>query len=73
MPMSESAYDAVFGSADHVNGAAIKARMTYSTSAASPSGVFTPPFIGKWHFDTAGAAFYISTGLTDTDWKQVTA
>lgn len=73
MPMSESAYDAVYGSADHVNGAAIKDRMTYSTSAASPSGVITPTFIGKWHFDTAAAAFYISTGLTNADWKQVTA
>lgn len=73
MPMSESAYDAVYGSADHVNGAAIKDRMTYSTSAASPSGVITPTFIGKWHFDTAAAHFYISTGLTNADWKQVTA
>ncbi|MER9661626.1 hypothetical protein [Mesorhizobium sp. M0159] len=45
--------------------------MTYSTSAASPSGVVTPTFIGKWHFDTAAAVFYISTSLTNTDWKAV--
>ncbi|MER8602804.1 hypothetical protein NKI48_02935 [Mesorhizobium sp. M0644] len=72
MPMSESAYDAIFGSAWHVDGKDIKDSLTYSTSAASPSGVFTPTFIGKFHFDTALAVWWMSTGLTNTDWKQVT-
>ncbi|MES0068054.1 hypothetical protein NKJ73_19815 [Mesorhizobium sp. M0074] len=72
MPMSESTYDAIFGSAWHVDGTEIKDRRTYSTSAASPSGVVTPTFIGKFHFDTALAEFYMSTGLTNTDWKKVT-
>ncbi|MES0207921.1 hypothetical protein NKJ93_02325 [Mesorhizobium sp. M0028] len=70
--MSESAYDAVFGSAWHVDGKDIKDNMSYSTSAASPVGVVTPTFIGKWHFDTAGQDFYMSTGLTNTDWTLVT-
>ncbi|RWO22807.1 hypothetical protein [Mesorhizobium sp.] len=46
--------------------------LVYSTSAASPVGVTTPSAIGLWHFDTAAAHFYMSTGLTNADWKLVT-
>lgn len=38
--------------------------------AGSPVGVYTPKFIGQEYFDSINEDFYISTGLTNTDWKQ---
>lgn len=47
--------------------------LTHTTSSASPSGVVVPTRIGQWHYDDNGEDFYLSHGLTNTDWKQVTA
>lgn len=70
MPISEADYDAVFGNAWHVNGAAIKKRLCYVTYAGTPSGNVTPEFIGQSLLDTSNSDFYMAVGLTNTDWKK---
>ncbi|UVC14716.1 hypothetical protein [Mesorhizobium onobrychidis] len=72
MPMSQSAYDSIFGKAWHVKGDEIAKRLVYITNAGTPAAVLVPEFIGQWCFDTAGAHFYLATGLTNADWKLVT-
>ena len=47
--------------------------VNYAQGSGSPSGATTPFFIGQFYFDTAGEAFYIATGTTDSDWKAITS
>lgn len=70
MPMSSADYDAVFGSAWHVNGDQVKKRLIYATYAGTPGGNVTPEFIGQWLLDTSNSDFYMAVGLTNTDWKK---
>lgn len=46
--------------------------VTYRSGSGAPSGVVTPAFLGQEYFDTGGAHWYKATGLTNTDWKQIT-
>jgi hypothetical protein len=68
-PISEAMYDAVFGSAWHVN-PTVKKVLTYVTYAGTPSGNVTPEFVGQWLLDTANSDFHIAVGLANTDWKK---
>ena len=42
----------------------------YLSGSGSPSGSVTPEYLGQEYFDTGGA-WYKSTGLTNTDWVQI--
>lgn len=44
----------------------------YRTRTASPVGQLTPFFIGEEIFDTTNVIWWKSTGLTTSDWKQMT-
>jgi hypothetical protein len=44
----------------------------YRSNAGTPSTVLTPKYIMEIVFDSSGEDFYIATGLTNTDWKQIT-
>jgi hypothetical protein len=43
----------------------------FRQAAVSPVGVATPRFIGEEYFDTAGSNWFKSTGLTSSNWKQI--
>jgi len=70
---SQAQYDAAFGSAWHVKGAEVAKLLVYVTYAGTPASNLTPAFIGQSCFDTTNEDFYLATGLTTSDWKQVTA
>lgn len=72
MSMSSAEYDAVFGTAWHVNGDTIKERLVYTTYAGDPTGNLVPKFIGQECFDTTNAAFYQATSLLAAGWKKLT-
>lgn len=44
----------------------------YRESASTPSGSITPRFIGEEYFKNDTGDWFKSTGLTNTDWKQIT-
>ena len=73
MLMSYREYDDTFGSAWHVKGDAIAKFMVYTTYAGSPASNLTPTHIGQSCLDTTNDDFYLATGLTSSDWKQITA
>ena len=73
MPMSKEEFERVYGYAWHVGAKEISTRHFYVENAGTPASAITPDFIGQWCFDTVGEDFYLATGLTDADWKQVTA
>lgn len=66
-------HDQVVGTGDSVNYGPYRKLITYISSTGTPVSNVTPEFIGQEYFDTAAAAFYKATGITDTDWKQITA
>lgn len=45
----------------------------YQSGSGSPSGAVVPRWIGDEYFDTSGADWWKSTGLTNTDWVQLNA
>jgi len=40
--------------------------------AGSPSGAVLPAFRGQFYFRTSDSTYWMSTGLINTDWKQIT-
>lgn len=70
--ISREEFDRVFGTAWHVNGKEIRDRLGYAKHAGPPTSTITPAFIGEVVFDTVNEDFFVATGLTDTDWKQLT-
>lgn len=72
MPMSQSEYDAIFGSAWHPQGAAIAKRLVYVEYSGVPTSNVTPEFVGQWCLDTANGDFYLATGVSNSDWKKIT-
>lgn len=40
--------------------------------SGSPSGTYTPKFIGEMLLDTTNSDWYIATGTTNSDWKKIT-
>lgn len=73
MPHSEQVHKDTYGTAWHTAGAKIMELQVYVEYAGTPGGNVTPRFIGQWLYDTVNEDFYLATGLTDADWKQVTA
>jgi hypothetical protein len=51
---------------------AIAERHEILTSDGSPSGAVLPRWLGDRNFDYTNSDWYLSTGLTNTDWKKVT-
>lgn len=66
-------HDQVVGQGDSVNYGPYRQMLTWISGSGSPSGAVTPEFIGQEYFDTAGEDFFRATGVTNTDWKQITA
>lgn len=71
--MSKEEFDRVYGAAWHVNAKEIRDRVTFITNAGDPSGSVEPTHVGQTCLDTVNDDFYIAVGVTDTDWKQITA
>ena len=73
MAIAPDQFVKTIGQGDSVNYEGYKKLMTYLSGSGAPSGAVTPEFIGQEYFATGTADFYRATGLTNTDWKQITA
>lgn len=72
MSFSQQKFNEVFGPAEFVKGNEAARLMVYVTYAGDPTTNVVPAHIGQMCFDTANAAFYISTSLLAAGWKKLT-
>lgn len=67
----------VFTSILKINGETVVpsavAALSYVDGSGTPVGDVVPDFMGQEYFDTSAEDWYKATGLTSSDWKQITA
>ncbi len=72
MPGSVTALAAAFGTAWHVQHAAIMNLLGFVTGSGSPYGSVTPASAGQLYQDTVTGNYYIAEGTTNTSWAALT-
>lgn len=73
MSVDPAVFEQTIGQGDSVNFDGYKLLHSYVSGSGSPVGSVTPNFIGQEYFQTTGSNFFKATGLTSSDWKQITA